>query len=92
MEAPSRPCFQLEPTFFGFKPEDRVQNHENIFNLIWFGEGRWNWNDVYHMPIFLRSFWIQRCNEIKSAKKEAMNAAAQKRKSKNFNLPTKPRR
>lgn len=92
MEAPSRPCFQLEPTFFGFKPEDRVPNHENIFNLIWFGEGRWNWNDVYHMPIFLRNFWIQRCNEIKSDKEDAIRAAAQKRKSKSINLPTKPRR
>jgi len=88
-EAPSLPCFQLESTFFGFRPKDRVQNHENIFNLIWFGEGRWNWNDVYYMPIFLRKYWIDRCNAIQSDR----DAATQKRKSsKSQSLPTKPRR
>lgn len=88
-EAPSLRCFQLGSTFFGFKPQDRVRNHENIFNLIWFGEGRWNWDDVYHMPIFLRSYWIDKCNAIQEERVAARKKRAQR---KSTSLPTKPHR
>lgn len=92
MGAPSLPHFQLQPTFFGFSPQDRVRNHENIFSLIWFGEGRWTWQDIYHMPIFLRSFWIQRCNEIQDNRIEIQKKLERQRKSKQQSLPTKPKR
>jgi hypothetical protein len=46
--------------------------------MIWFGEGRWDWDTVYNMPIFLRNFWIKKINEIidsrKLAAKEKSNA------------------
>ena len=64
MEAPSKPCFRLEQTFFGFKPEDRVSLHENIFKILWYGEGRWDWDTIYNMPVFLRNYWIKRINDI----------------------------
>jgi hypothetical protein len=64
MGAPSPPGFNLDQTFFGFKPEDRVQLHESLFNLVWHGNGKWTWSDLYHMPIFLRKFWIQKLNKI----------------------------
>lgn len=51
------PGFQLDQTFFGFNPKDRVQMHENLFNIIWFGEGRWTFNDIYYMPLPMRKFW-----------------------------------
>ena len=86
------PGFNLGQTFFGFKPEDRVTNHENIFNLIWFGDGRWNWNDVYHMPIFLRNFWIEQCNQITSKRKQAEKRALERAKNRQNNDPTKRRR
>lgn len=63
-EAPSILGFKLEQTFFGFKPKDRVQLHENIFNLLWHGEGRWDWDTIYNMPIFLRNFYVKRVNSI----------------------------
>ncbi len=85
-------CFQLESTFFGFKPQDRVRNHENIFNLIWFGEGRWDWNDVYHMPIFLRDFWINKCNDIQADRDAAIQQRKNKRNSQPATPPTKRRR
>ena len=62
---------------------------QNLFNLIWFGEGRWDWNDVYHMPIFLRSYWINQCNEIREAREAAIKKQSQRRST---SLPTKPRR
>lgn len=63
-EAPSSLGFKLDQTFFGFKPQDRVQLHENIFNLLWHGEGRWDWDTIYDMPIFLRRFYIKRVNAL----------------------------
>ena len=32
--------------------------------MIWFGEGRWDWDTVYNMPVFLRNFWIKKINNI----------------------------
>jgi hypothetical protein len=64
MGAPSSPGFQLAQTFFGFKPEDRVQLHDSLFNLVWHGAGRWSWHDLYNMPVYLRRFWIRKINQI----------------------------
>ena len=72
MEAPSKLCFNLEQTFFGFKQSDRVKFHEQIFDLLWVGEGRWTWQDIYHMPIFLRTFYIKKINKLFDEKKKAM--------------------
>jgi hypothetical protein len=87
MEAPLLPGFLLDQTFFGFKPEDRVRLHENIFNLIWHGDGRWDWDDIYHMPIFLRTFWTKKLNSIlesriaeRDAQIEAMKNKPRRRK------------
>ncbi len=64
MEAPLLPGFNLDQTFFGFNPGDRIKLHENIFNLIWHGEGRWDWNTIYNMPIPIRTMWFKRVNDI----------------------------
>jgi hypothetical protein len=58
------PGFKLDQTFFGYKPQDRIALHENIFNLIWHGEGRWDWDTIYHMPIPIRAMWTKRVNDI----------------------------
>jgi hypothetical protein len=63
-EAPLLPGFKLVPTFFGLKPSDRVELHENLFNLIWFGEGRWDWNTIYNMPVHIRALWTRKVNQI----------------------------
>ena len=63
-ETSSNQHFQLEQTFFGFKPQDRIQLHESIFNLIWWGDGRWDWDTIYAMPIFLRKFYISKINNM----------------------------
>ena len=52
----------MDPTFFGFKPEDRKILHDILFDLIWAGEGRWDWNTIYTLPVFLRRYWITRIN------------------------------
>jgi hypothetical protein len=63
-EAPLLPGFKLDQTFFGFNVKDRVKLHKNLFDMMWHGEGRWDWNTVYNMPVFLRNFWIDSINKI----------------------------
>ena len=63
MGAPSPLNFKLDQTFFGFDAADRKLLHDILFDLIWAGEGRWDWNTVYSMPVFLRKFWINKINE-----------------------------
>jgi hypothetical protein len=70
-ETSSNQHFQLDQTFFGFKPEDRVQLHESIFNLIWWGDGRWDWDTIYTMPIFLRKFYISKINKMHRDREDA---------------------
>lgn len=82
MEAPSVLGFNLDQTFFGFKPEDRVSLHDNIFNLIWHGEGRWDWDTIYDMPIFLRRHWVKRINKILEERTEYQNKIAEQQKNK----------
>jgi len=53
----------LDQTFFGFNAKDRVALHKNLFDLMWHGEGRWDWNTIYNMPVFLRNFWIDSINK-----------------------------
>lgn len=76
MGAPSSPGFQLAQTFFGFKPEDRVAHHESLFNLLWYGAGRWDWETLYNMPVYLRRFWIKKINKMTE---EAQQRAEQQR-------------
>ena len=52
----------MGPTFFGFNPEDRKILHDILFDLMWAGEGRWDWNTVYTLPVFLRRYWVTRIN------------------------------
>jgi hypothetical protein len=86
MGAPSPPGFQLDQNFFGFKPSDRAIFHENIFNMLWHGEGRWTWDDVYHLPIPIRRLWTKRINALVQPPDPAETPA-----TKNKNVPRSPR-
>lgn len=84
MGAPSKVPFQLTQAFFGFDASDRVHLHDNIFNLIWHGEGRWDWDTIYNMPIFLRKFYIKKINKILQERddaREKQREAIEKRRS-----------
>jgi hypothetical protein len=72
----------LDQTFFGFKPEHRIDLHDNLFNLLWHGEGRWDWDTLYNMPVFLRKFYVKRVNKLIEDRNEAQEAAIEKAKNK----------
>lgn len=67
MEAPSKLAFACKQTFFGFKPEDQVQLHDHIFELIWAGGGRWDWDTIYNLPIQIRNYWVRKINAMNDA-------------------------
>jgi len=91
-EAPLLPGFQLSLIFSGFNTKYRLQLHETIFDIVWFGEGRWSWQDIYDMPIFLRRYWIKRINGIAKDRQDAVKKQQQQQKSNKNKLPTKRRR
>jgi hypothetical protein len=48
--------------------------------MIWFGEGRWDWDTIYNMPVFLRNFWIKKINNIvQQREQQAKQQAATKK-------------
>ncbi len=92
MEAPLLPGFQSDLIFSGFNSQYRVQLHDSIFEMVWFGEGRWSWQDIYEMPIFLRRFWIKKINGIVKDRQDAIKKQQQQLKSNKSKVPTKRRR
>ena len=63
METPSHHHFKLEPTFFGLDSEYSVYIQSLIFDMIWWSEGRFDWDTLYNMPIYLRSFYLKKINQ-----------------------------
>jgi len=90
-EAPSKLGFALEQTFFGFNPEDRVSFHENLFNLIWWGEGRWDWDTIYNMPVHIRRFWTRKINKMITEEQERQEKQLEASKRRRTALPNSPR-
>ena len=38
--------------------------------MLWHGDGRFDWNTVYNMPIMIRRHWIKRINKLVTEKQE----------------------
>jgi hypothetical protein len=72
----------MDQTFFGFKPEDQVKLHERLFELLMAGDGRWDWDTIYNLPIYLRRFWITKINQSRYAVAESEQEAAERAKIK----------
>lgn len=89
MEAPSIAGFQSDLIFSGFNSKYRLELHESIFNIVWFGEGRWSWQDIYEMPIFLRIFWIKKMQSIVKERNDARRNSLQKQSKPLTSVPTK---
>lgn len=57
------PCRSLLAlTFFGLTQEYKANLHKVIFSMIYYGKGGFNFNDLYNMPVFLRSFYLKEMN------------------------------
>ena len=57
------------PTFFMCAHiYNKVQLHDHIFELIWAGGGRWDWDTIYNLPIQIRNYWVRKINAMNDAK------------------------
>jgi len=68
--------------FFGLSPDYRRHLHTHIFDLIYHGNGGFNFTDVYNFPIWLRKFYINKIIEFKKEEKKAHDQEAAKIRSK----------
>lgn len=81
MEAPSLLGFKLDQTFFGFKPKHQVELHDKLFDLLWAGDGRWDWDTIYNLPLPIRKFWIMKINKMRTEEMERQAEALEKAKN-----------
>lgn len=80
------------PAFFGLTAEYKPMMHSEIFNLLYYGKGGFDWESVYLMPIFLRRFYIKKINEAVQQENK-MYEEARKKSSKSLDKPgVTPRR
>lgn len=84
--------FNSNLIFSGFNKEYRLQLHESMFDMIWHGEGRWDWDTIYNMPIFLRRYWTKRINAILKSKTESIKKQSNASRPRKLPLPTKQSR
>ena len=71
--------FQLVLTFFGLTQDYRLFFFKQIHEIVFNGQGGYDWPTVYNMPIWLRKFTFETLKEHydKQAKEqETLNAVA----------------
>ncbi len=89
-EEPSR----LLSTFFGLRTEDiptfRINLFKQIHEIIFHGKGGYDWETVYHMPIWLRQFTFKNIKEFyEEEAKQIKDSQNKKGKGKTTNLLNK---
>ena len=73
--------------FFGLSPKDKPKIHEQIFQLMYYGEG-FTHSDVYDMPIYLRNFYYKQLSDTRKKENDEIKKQNQKSKlSKPTNNP-----
>jgi hypothetical protein len=50
-------------TFFGLTPEYRSALFTQIHEIVFYGQGGYDWNIIYNMPIWLRKFTFHKLQE-----------------------------
>ena len=63
-------------TFFGLPSSYRKILHEEIFTLIYYGQG-FTHDDIYTMPVYLRRFYSNSLLDEKKKEKEASEKSNQ---------------
>jgi hypothetical protein len=63
--------FLLILTFFGLTPEYRIGLFSQIHEIVYFGNGGYDWGTVYNMPIWLRLFTFRKIEDFMKKQNEA---------------------
>jgi hypothetical protein len=72
-------------TFFGLTPEYRNSVFSQIHEIVFHGNGGYDWNTIYNMPIWLRKFTFNSIKEWYEKKQE------EEKKLYNQNKTTSPK-
>lgn len=59
--------------FFGLTPEYRQNIFSQIHEIIFHGNGGYDWHTIYNMPIWLRNFTFRKLEEWYKKQEEAQN-------------------
>jgi hypothetical protein len=78
--APSELPFKLGWNFFGYSAKDRAELHSRLYDILEAGQGKWDWNTLYHLPIPVRRMWVYKLN--KRAEERLEEAEATKNSNK----------
>ena len=60
-------------TFFGLTPEYRQNLFSQIHEIVFHGQGGYDWDTIYNMPIWLRNFTFKKIEECYKKQEEAQN-------------------
>ena len=60
-------------TFFGLTPEYRQNIFSQIHEIVFHGNGGYDWHTLYNMPIWLRNFTFKKIEEYYKKQEEAQN-------------------
>ena len=59
--------------FFGLTPEYRQNLFSQIHEIVFHGQGGYDWDTIYNMPIWLRNFTFKKLEEWYQKQEEAQN-------------------
>jgi len=65
--------YQFPLPFFGLTAEYRAGLFSQIHEVVFHGQGGYDWHTVYNMPIWLRNFTYKKLEEHYKKKEEAQN-------------------
>ena len=65
--------FLFQLTFFGLTPEYRLYLFKQIHEIVFNGQGGYDWTTVYNMPIWLRKFTFETLREHYEKQAEEMS-------------------
>ena len=62
--------YQLVLTFFGLTSTYRINMFSQIHEIVFHGKGGYDWNTIYNMPIWLRTFTFNKLKEFYDKEQE----------------------
>lgn len=62
-------------TFFGLTPKDRPHIFSMIHEIVYHGNGGYDWHTVYNMPIWLRTFTFNKIRDFVEKRAEEQEKA-----------------
>jgi len=67
--------------FFGLTPEYRSNLFSQIHEIVFHGQGGYDWGTIYDMPIWLRNFTFKKLEEYYDKQNEAQNKSSNQLKN-----------